>query len=164
MGRISISYETALKHPQIKEIETKLIKGKSKEKNSDLSELTWEYNWGESIPGKSFAELQASGWAKEKEPTAEEQIDRSFVFLCAKKNRWQASAKTPIYNGPTALPHYPISGQIPDEVRDLIVNCIKERQLEQQRIDSLTPEERQREIQELLTGLKKYPGFISVKI
>jgi hypothetical protein len=91
-----ISYDEALKrHPvQVAEIMAKHAKTRGKDKDVDPTHFTWEYSWGISIQGFSFADLLSG---KDQEPetrTLEERIG-SVTLMATKGRRW-AGNETPI--------------------------------------------------------------------
>lgn len=128
------------RHPkQYADIVAKLRKGKSKHKDENPSKLEWYYNWATQVKAFTFEEVLAG--AKDEEPS------QHIVWLSAKIGKWWGSS------GPVSL-------EEAIEVTDVIEQNIAAKKAEEDRINSLSEEERRKEVNDCLRELSKYPGFV----
>ncbi len=88
-----ISYEKALsRHPnEVTKIISTLRKSKSKEKNVDVNEIQWSYEYCVKIPnsGSIFDLLNGKLNYVEPEDPIADYLERSSTVLMAKVRRWQ---------------------------------------------------------------------------
>jgi len=158
--KISIDYNTVMeRHPEeAKKIVEKLRKGKSKHKNDDPSTLNWFYSYGIKIEGCSGADLMdmiAKGKIPEDprpdnvDEIVADQLSRVCLCLSADKGRWWAS-------GPGLEDYRP-----PEMIEQFKEQAQKELN-ERKRIENLSVEERQAEVNDCLKKLSKSSGFMAI--
>lgn len=133
-------------------------KGKSRDKDMPEKEMRWVFDICVTIKATSFQDL-LSGKAQDDEEredamTAEEaakdEIKRTHVGIVAKAGRARGFAK---------LPKVPF--EVAREIRRRHKELKKEQEAEEKRQATLTPEQKQKEIEDLLAQL---PGVVGVTI
>lgn len=146
-----------------------LRNSKTKSKNTPESDFEYSYSWSEQIQGESFADImngkslarQKADQEKSMDVKIAERMQRSSVGLFIKAGRvskfYPIAGYYPGENDRTGQP-------IPVEVFMEISHQEQEAHAEKLRIDSLTPEERQSNIDELLGSLRKNSGFSEVRL
>lgn len=159
--KIDITFEQALeRHPKaVEQVIKKLRSGKSKHKDDDPSTLNWHYSYGIAVQGYSFAEVLAGKPQEDqsKEPDTaegivEDQLNRvAGLVLTADKGRWWA--------GGVQLGDYR-----PPEMKEQFLKHAQEQLDEKNRVNQLTDEEREAELQECLAELSKSSGFMAISI
>ena len=162
---ITISYEEMKKrYPEIiKEFIEKLRKGKSKERLSDEKELTYKFSWG--IAGKacSFNEI-INNLGKDKDPSFFDLYQDNVTIENIEKyfgNRIIWSFIASIKKWTTyIIPSEPY----PKEILEYYIPSFKREVEDYKYFNSLTPEEKQKDIENCLKELRKDPGFFEVSI
>jgi hypothetical protein len=162
--KIPIPYEVVQeRYPElISQVMSRLRSGKSKERNREASELTWYIDWGQQIKAMSFCEMLSSvGEPRDDFPSRYDTAtpenvkeflgDSIFWGITGKAGRWEGYSKSQGQDIPPELLNFYVAGFTKD---------IEERK----RVDSLTPEQRQAEIDECLQILRKDSGFMEFSI
>ena len=134
-----IDYATMqARHPEaVAEVMEKLSKSTSKEKGRKPEELRWSYSWSTEITGRD-------------KNTVEDIIRRSRFSVQGRAGRWWGYATADV--------------PCPPEIRKQLEDRIEKDRKEQERIDSLTPEQREAEVQDILSQLNGTPGFFHFKL
>lgn len=140
---------------------------KTKSKDTPEGEFVYAYSWSERIECDSFADIiggnalarQQAERAKTVEEKIADRIQRSSVALTIKAGRVSKFYRISGYfpgegNDRTGTP-------APIEVISVIQKQETDRVAEFQRIENLTPEQRQVEIDEALGILRGQPGFFA---
>lgn len=138
---------------------------KTKAKNTPEADFEYSYSWSERIEGDSFADIM-TGKALARQKAEQERslemkilarVNRSSVALLIKAGR--VSKYFPIaghFPGTEDRTGWPIPVEVFEEIKEQETKQAKE----QDRINSLTPEQRQAEIDEALACLRGSPGFM----
>lgn len=163
MAWLEIDYKTTKKRypKEVEEITKKVRAGKSKHRNSDPNLWAWGFSWcvriEGSINGSDFMKMVVGEkeFPKEEEPkTANEEIKdyarRATVHLAAKIGKTEWCSEKPI--------------KFPDEIGKGIRDQFEKDKVEKVRIDALSPEERDRETNEILRQLSRSPGFMAIGV
>ena len=143
--RLVIPWETArLRHPlAVEDILAQLVRGKSKEKGTPADKLVWAYEWCTRVDNAPLPE------------TIEERVEyfltRSHIGLVASKGRWHAGSDVPLT-------------LVPPEVRAWYEEGERRRAQDQARFAALSPQEKAKEVQELLGCLRGQPGFVELQL
>jgi hypothetical protein len=158
---LEIDYKTAKKRypKEVAEVIKKVRAGKSKHRNSDPNLWAWGFSWcvmiEGGISGHDFAKMIAGEKpfpeAEKEKPIEAEVKDyarRATVHLSAKigKTQWGS----------------PDSIKFPEEIAEMIRKDRKERNAEKARFNALSPEEQDRETNELLRQASRSPGFVAI--
>ena len=136
--------------------EKKLRRSKAKNKGKSINELVWYITYCERVEGHSLEDIfsgkRALEAATKAQRTVKEQgddiVSRTSALLCAKM--------------PGAYANIALK-EIPLVLRDEIHIRVLKEEAEQARVDALSPEESEAEMQELLSELEG-PGFMALKI
>ena len=160
---LEINYKTAQKRypKEVQEIIEKVRTSRSKNKNVSPELWAWGFSWCVRIEGmiggNDFAQMIAGlkEFPKEKEPkSADEEVKdyarRAIVHLAGKISRAEWSSTDPV--------------KFPDEIAQMIRKDFEKQQAEQARVDALSPEERDRETNEILRQLSGSPGFVALGV
>lgn len=151
---ISYSKMKKLFPNEVAEVMSKLRKSSSKEKKAKESSLTWSFDWRQQIKGMSFDEMLKSIGQPKPKKTVEQKLKelRKSLLISVKgqKNRWIGFSKQ--------------INVIPDEVLEFYKSSYQEQEDEEKRIENLTEEQREKELEEDLKELRKYPGFVEITI
>lgn len=160
MPTIDISYEVALaRHPdQVNACIDQVRAGKSKDKNTDPVTWRWTYSWGTRVEATTLERLFREGpkeWSKMNvDQRTVDQVMRSLpVWLMGTPPNKRTCGRADLE--PTYMP---------DEVREWIRKGVEEQFAEEQRVAALTPEQRQGELEEALTQLRKGKGFVELLV
>jgi len=153
--KMSISYTEALTaYPkETAEAVAELRKSRSKHRKTDPSTLPWEFSWGVEVKAHSFADL-LSGKAQQ------DAVDRDKMSL---NERVQDEVKRTKVSIGVAGRYYAKLPDVPQPIVDGIVKGHEARIAEEQRIASLTPEQRQAEVNDALRQLGGGRGFFAVQ-
>lgn len=139
---------------QVAEVMSALRKGKSKEKNSNPEDLNWYFNCCIQIisgimNGAQFLNMLASGTPPPRltpEQKYQEHKSNTHVCLHASKGKGDWGSRTEITPIPQEVDQWLING------RDIEIR-------EETRVNSLTPEQKNQEVQDCLKTLSKSRGF-----
>lgn len=160
MKLCDLNYEEALKrHPEeVKKIVAQLRKGKSKHRGEPPENLSWSYSIAVRIESACTSGLdlltgkmheEAVKWdALSLDEKVADTIRRTFTSLDASCGRWR---------GQELVPN-------PPEVQIQTRAGLLEQQHERERVDALSPEESEKELQEILKELGKSPGFVVLEV
>jgi hypothetical protein len=160
MAWLEIPYKTAKKRypKEVAEVMKKVRAGKSKHRNSDPNLWAWGFSWcvliEGSIRGSDFAKMIAGKkeFPKEKELTPDEEVEdygsRATVHLSAKIGKTEWGSHDPI--------------EFPKEIAEMIRKDRKEADIENARFNALSPEEKDREVNDALRQLSRSPGFVAI--
>jgi len=151
--RLPIGYRDAARRwPEaVEEIVAKLRKGKSAHRDADPASLDWSIEWCLQVRGYTFGEIiNRDVLPPTPEEKAEENVKNSTAWLSAKKGRWSGQSN--------ALK------DLPQEVKDEYARSAAEERKEKDRVEALTPEERDKEVQNAIKTLRKYPGFTAIRV
>jgi hypothetical protein len=149
----TVSYEEALKrHPvEVASIVKRLRKGKSKLRENDPASFTWEYSRCVVIPnGRTLAEIfteqnrRRAMTLEDLDAAVADEIKRSQCAL------YLRAPRVGIGEGVEA----------PPELEPQVREGFERQAREQARVDAMTPEQRQAEIESLLGQLGRDPGFM----
>lgn len=146
-----ISYAVACARyaPEMDEIIRKLRKGTSKQRQADPSALKWSFSYCISIPAANlFAPPVVESFSTTEEEI-QEKVNRTQVILEGRVGRWRGYAEKPI--------------PVPPEIVAVYRKQVVEARAEKARYAALSPEEREREMQEAFAAASRYPGFVAVK-
>lgn len=166
--RVEISYEEALsKYPRaVEEAVRDLGKSRSKKKDTPAEDMEWEFMVGEQIKGamgfEDFLSQVENGPERREEVSlddvevlasakAEERYDRSHIVLVCKPGGNARGTSEPLHERVSEVFERYMEG----ELRSF---------REQARIDALSDEEREREVEENLRQLSGQPGFMAVSV
>lgn len=160
MPNIDIPYEVALtRHPdQVNACIDQVRAGKSKDKNTDPATWRWTYSWATRIEATTLERLFREGPKDRTKMTAEQrtadEVMRSLpVWLMGTPPNRRTCGRADLE------PTY-----FPDEARDRILKAFEEQVAEEQRMASLTDEQRQAEVEGLLKQLRKGTGFMELVV
>jgi hypothetical protein len=138
----------------------RLRKGKSKHKDAPEENLTWSFDWSIRIDGmmngvQFFESLKTGGPPKPPEFDTFEEYWADYetsvsVCLRAKIGRWQGCSE--------------ILPKVPNEIKEHQRPYWEKDKADKARIASLSPEEREAEVQECLRKLSGNPGFACVQV
>jgi hypothetical protein len=140
---------------QLLEIHSKLKNSKSKEKNVPLEEWNWNFDYCVRITNGCFklSDIFNKGVVPKHQTPQEIYADRlnnTFCSITASKGRaWLQSSTL---------------AELPQEIKDSWAKQKEDSIKEQKRVDSLTPNQKQEEINCLLKQLRKSPGFMEIKL
>jgi hypothetical protein len=159
--RYKISYEIALsRHPdEVAACIKQVRKGKAKSKNEPPETWSWHYCWATKVKAFSFSDILSGKLKRDKWPnmTAQErtidEVTRSLpVELMGEPPGNRTCGRTDLS-----------SIFFPPEVQEQIFDKHESNILEEKRLASLSPAQRQKEVQELLRQLHG-PGLAKFKI
>lgn len=162
--KLPISYEEAQKQypTEVAACVASVRKGKSKDKNTDPSTWRWFFSWGESIEAVSFGSLiRSAAMARHKpaaNPTPEEKLAAVLPNILGMSLDGVPPNKRT--QGVASL----TKGVVPAEVQAYLLNIYKEEAAEKARVDSLTPEQKEAEMNAALAELRKGGGFMELRI
>lgn len=161
MAWLEISYKTAKKRypKEVDEVIKKVKSGKSKHRNSNPNLWAWGFSWCVMIEGGIRGDDFAKMIAGEKEfpkPEKDKPIEaevkdyarRATVHLAAKIGKTQWGSPDPI--------------EFPEEIAEMLRKDRKEQDAEKARFNALSPEEQNREMDELLRQASLSPGFVAI--
>lgn len=162
---IGITFEEAKKsHPEeVRKIIAELRSSKSKSKNSPEGVIQWSYSWSERARGYTIAEvLSGATGTRTKEPETFEEYwaerERNiFCYLRGSVGKWFG-----VGNKNGEVP--PKLAKIPEVVREYYRKCFEKDLAERRRVAALTPEEKDKEIKEMLKQLGQSGGFFSIQV
>jgi hypothetical protein len=158
---LEIDYKTAKKRypKEVEDVTKKVRAGKSKHRNSDPNLWAWGFSWcvqiEGAIGGQDFLKMITGEkeFPKDEEPeTADEEVAdyarRAMVHLAAKigKTQWGSTKQI----------------EFPNEIGNRIRTQFEKDKAEQARVDALSPEERERETNDILRQLSRSPGFMAI--
>lgn len=165
---IAISYGKALqRYPkQVKKIVAKIDGGKSKIAGTDPATWKWRIGWsvriGKSLNGKQFFEhviVQSKKTPEERE--AEWRAEKNIPLEERINDKISRSRCT--LGGGKRVFAYAQLDEVPPEVVENIHKSAQKSWQEDQRLLSLTPEERAAEAQAALAKLTGTPGFVAMR-
>lgn len=158
---IETSYKAAKKrYPnEVAGIIKRVKAGKSKHRNSNPNLWAWGFSWSVMIEGgisgadfvKMIAGEEEFPKAKEEMPIETEVKDyarRASVHLAAKIGKAEWSSHNPI--------------EFPEEIAEMLRKDRKKEDAEKARFNALSPEEQNREMNELLRQASRSPGFVAI--
>jgi len=164
MPYLNLSYEVALtRHPeQVAACVRDVRSGKAKTKDTDPATWTWQYSWATRIESFTFTQLLDGTSQKARQTwdslTVEEKVtdtvSRSLpVWLeghpPGKRTRGSSELDPTFF---------------PDEARANLRQQYEDENAEQQRMASLTPEQREEEFGAALAALRKGKGFLELRV
>lgn len=158
---LEISYKTAKKRypKEVAEVIKKVKAGKSKHRNSAPELWAWGFSWcvmiEGGINGLDLAKMIAGEKEfpkREKEKPIEAEVKdyarRATVHLGAKIGKTEWGSPEPI--------------KFPEEISEMLRKDRKEQDAEKARFNALSPEEQNREMNELLRQASRSPGFVAI--
>lgn len=160
MSNIQITYARAMEFCPVQACEAiaNLQKSRSKSRKSDPATLPWEFSWGVEVRGESFADLLSGRAAKRRE---EERAQTLEDRLEARQNAIRVSVCVKGYGAP--LPR----GVVPDEILSgelgAVTEAFHKEKAEETRLATLTPKQREAEVNDLLRQLGGMGGFAVVR-
>jgi len=159
--RLETTYELAKeRHPeQVEEIIATLRRSKSKQKNANPEDLNWYYDYCKAVKAHSFMEVIENARTRAQEPPSNPCVEARVASM-VEGLHFRLSASRKHWIGTAQLNE----GFVPPELIAQFVERAEEERAEQERIDNLTPEERDAEVQELLGELRQDPGFMEFEI
>lgn len=121
----------------------------------DPSILTWTVSRAVQVSGYSARDLFSGRAAQDHERRAamslearvEDEVKRSHCVLTAQAQHWKRSVEIPV----------------PEYVKQDIRRRLEKEIADQRAVDSLSPEDRQKQVQNILSELSKDPGFVVIK-
>lgn len=149
---IRISFEEVkANHPELVELMIEKVRNaKSKDKEKSLTEYEWAYSYGVSVRGMSFDQMLGEAFGPKKERKS-----KSTQEILAEQLESVIGLSLVVSVG--KLKRYHI---FPDKPRlfvqkysEFAIKGLEERNKEQDRLSKLTPEEKEREIQENINEL-----------
>jgi hypothetical protein len=154
---LEVPYKSLLQsHPgAVQEALGTLRKGKSRHKADPPESFTWGFSWCVTVEGFSFEDLLSGRVPAVVPEEAPEERVRAYARRCSvcvqvRKGRAYAySAQLP---------------EVPEAILDQYRVAIEVEAGENARVEALSPEEREREIQGLLSQLRKDPGFMEISV
>lgn len=134
-------------------IEQKIRTKKNKYNEDEFDTFDWYFNWGVSIKGNTFQELIDGTAHKEQidwnsmsvEDQVADTVARLAVTIIAKKGKSRVSSD--------------VLSKAPTEIEDFYRNTYQEHKDEQNRINGLSQEKRDKELEEAIRELSKHGGF-----
>lgn len=142
----------------LKELESKLRKGKSKYKDSSIDEFEYSFSVAEVIEGISGTDFMKmiqdeikSREEEEKPESIDEVVNRRVSNSSASINM---KTPTSVYNESI--------DELPPEVEESYRESEEENRREQERLDNMTLEERREYEQELIDELSSMGGFFGI--
>ena len=161
MAWLEIPYKAAKKRypKEVAEVVKKVRAGKSKHRNSAPELWAWGFSWcvmiEGGINGADFAKMIAGVKEfpkREKEKPIEAEVKdyarRATVHLGAKIGKTEWGSPEPI--------------EFPEEIAEMLRRDRKEQDAEKARFEALSPEEKDRETNELLRKASLSPGFVAI--
>lgn len=161
MAWLEIAYKTAKKRypKEVDEVVKKVKSGKSKHRNSNPNLWAWGFSWcvmiEGAINGADFMKMIAGEKEfpkSEKEKPIEAEVKdyarRATVHLGAKIGKTEWGSPNPI--------------KFPEEIAEMLRKDRKEQDAEKARFNALSPEEQNRETNELLRQASRSPGFMAI--
>jgi len=139
----------------IQDIENQRKAGKSKNKSIPLSELKWSIDW--CVTGRSYSFQEVLQKATEEKPPEPATFEEYWE---GKKGCYGVSLRAHLRQSSW----YSHLKEVPHQIIDLVQKSWEEDQTENARIDALTPEEFDKETQDLIDELSGNPGFVQVNI
>ena len=133
----------------------KLRRSRAKNKGKDTSELTWFISYCEEITGDHSIEDIFSGKRAQDEFEKSKRGTKEKVDDIVSRTQASLGARMPGAYVSAELE------EVPQVLRDEIHNRVLKDEAEQARVDAMSPEERQQNIEELLGELRG-PGFIEL--
>ena len=140
---------------EVAEIENKIRNGKSKHKDDDLETFDWFYDWCTKVESDTINDILNSMQKKEDkwnnmsvDEQVKDELSRSFISLMATKGRCYARSSQ--------------IGSAPKEVEEHIRKIKQDFKDEQNRVESLSEEDRKAELNEAFKHLG--PGFFGISI
>jgi hypothetical protein len=131
----------------------KLQHGKSKEKYAKPEEMNWFFNWCVRVNCMSFDDVIKSIGKKKQELEIDKKLTNyarnCSVVIAATKGRWYGSSSVI---------------ETPEEVIDQQRKAFEKDMTDQKRFNAQSPDEQEKEINDLLKELGKSQGFCAVKI
>lgn len=159
MAFLEIPYEEALRnHPEaVLEALTSVRKGKSKHRNDPPETFTWGYFWCVVIENGvgSLADVLSGKAALKRVQEEALSIDEQVLDYARRCHVSLQLEKSRAYGRSERL-------ETPKSFLDDYRRGLEEKAREQARIAALSPEERQRETEEILQQLRKDPGFMEI--
>jgi hypothetical protein len=152
MNENEISFEYAMKHhpKEVKKLQEeaakKLKKSKAKNKGTDISELLWYYDTWYEAASSTLADLFSKKASKPMsfEEEFQDSCKKTGVDLCCTMKGAYAKEKLSV---------------LPEKIVNNIKEDLQKSWAEKERFDSLTPEQQQKEEEDILKELSKYSGF-----
>jgi hypothetical protein len=153
MPTVPVTYAAAVEsYPvAVKQLELKIRSGKSKEKDTPIEEFNFFYQWGETIPARTFNDILESIGQPRQELTVEDRLRRSTVFLVVSKSRCRYVSDK-IWSGESDED----LGSAPQEMREALTVW----QEEQNNRRNISEEEKQDLIEKALSQ----PGLVAFRI
>ncbi len=128
---------------QVAEIVAKLRRGKSQHRNADPSTLEWVFFWGIIVDPQMVVDYAPI------EDQVADRVRRSGVNLQATIGKWWGDS--------SMIP-------VPPELVSIHQKAAEDNLARKARVDSMTPEERQAEIDKLVGQLSNKPGFMALYV
>jgi len=162
---LPITYALAnARHPQqVAEVMANLRRGKSKNRLAAPTDLQWGYDWSVEIRSAPFSNIieVLTGKAKDvKGLDPEPRTENEAVADYARRVYILLSATI---GGKTWYSDTPVP-PLPKEVEDQFRANFRRDATEKARIEALSPEEREAELQAALRPLSRSPGFMAIQI
>lgn len=138
---------------QVAEVEAKIKRSKNRLKNEKPNTFTWGFNWGVGIAAMNIGEFVQQVAKERRDPTEDEAV---------------ADYKTRVFASVSAIvgsTTYCSDGNIPcpKEIEDNYRKSLRAEAADKVRFAALTPEQRQNEINDLLSQLRG-PGFMEINL
>ncbi len=165
--KVQISYDEVKRRfpDEVDLIMAKLRKSSSKEKHRDEEDLRWEFSWGQQIQMYTFDQVFKGKpeRAKTFPELFEEATRENVLFFLGESIIWGINGRVGRWSG-SGTPQMQKLHPLPNEILDLYVDMYNKQIIEQKRIASLSPKERDQEVQECLRQLRGSSGFVELRI
>lgn len=154
---LEVSYASVRRqYPELVNAMTSSIrKGKSKCRNTPPGKFTWGFSWSVLVQGNSLDDIMSGNVKDDRFATDNEEVadyeKRAHVTIVAKmgRNVWRSKRRV---------------DTLPREIRNDIIKRRRKQEKEDKRWKELTPEQQQKELNDLIGELSKDSGFMAVQL